>query len=44
MVKVNLGCGNTFLEDWINIDFLSNSDKVVVCARLALAPREAKHS
>lgn len=28
MVKVNLGCGNRFINDWINIDFVSNYPEV----------------
>jgi predicted SAM-dependent methyltransferase len=29
MIKVNLGCGNRFLEDWVNIDFVSQNDNVI---------------
>lgn len=29
MKLLNLGCGTNFHEDWINIDFVSNSEKVI---------------
>lgn len=29
MIKVNLGCGNRFITEWINIDFVSNHPKVI---------------
>ena len=28
MVYLNLGCGNVFHEDWINIDHISSSKQV----------------
>jgi len=30
MKLLNLGCGNTYHKDWINIDFFSNSEQVKV--------------
>ena len=30
-VYVNLGCGNRFLSNWINLDFTSRSSEVIAC-------------
>ncbi len=40
MKLINLGCGNNFHEDWINIDFVSNSKKVITHNLLNGIPRE----
>jgi len=40
MKMVNLGCGNRFHKDWINLDFRSNSDKVIAYDLLGKLPFE----
>jgi predicted SAM-dependent methyltransferase len=40
MKMANLGCGNRFHEDWINLDFKSNSDKVIEYNLLEKLPFE----
>lgn len=40
MKLINLGCGNNFHEDWINIDFVSNSKKVFTHNLLNGIPRK----
>jgi predicted SAM-dependent methyltransferase len=40
MKMVNLGCGNRFHKDWINLDFKSNSDKVIEFNLLEKLPFE----
>jgi predicted SAM-dependent methyltransferase len=40
MALLNLGCGNSYHKDWINIDFISNSQFVVQCNLLDGIPLE----
>lgn len=42
MNLLNLGCGSTFHKDWINIDFVSNSDNVQAHNLLEGIPFEAQ--
>ena len=38
MKLLNLGCGGTFHKDWINMDFVSNSNSVINCNLLKGIP------
>ena len=38
MKLLNLGCGGTFHKDWINMDFVSNSNSVISCNLLKGIP------
>lgn len=31
MKLINLGCGNNFHDEWINIDLLANNEKIISC-------------